>query len=102
MLTTLTAWGEGGHNYVRNSIHIKKIQNKFPHFQHHTFPQDYRTSEMMGVFNFSRLFIEFFAKIGWAYDLKTMDEATVQRQMNRQLEKVLQAEATQQKGRESG
>lgn len=84
MLTTLTAWGEGGHNY------------------HHTFPQDYRTSEMMGVFNFSRLFIEFFAKIGWAYDLKTMDEATVQRQMNRQLEKVLQAEATQQKGRESG
>lgn len=86
MLTTLTAWGEGGHNY------------------HHTFPQDYRTSEMLGVFNFSRLFIEFFAKIGWAYDLKTIDEAAVQRQMNRQFEKVLQAEANQQqqKGRESG
>jgi hypothetical protein len=57
---------------------------------------------MLGVFNFSRVFIEFFAKIGWAYDLRTMDEATIQRQMNRQLEKVLQAEAKEQKGRESG
>jgi len=87
LLTTLTAWGEGGHNY------------------HHTFPQDYRTSEMLGIFNFSRVFIEFFAKIGWAYDLKTMDEATIQRQIGRQLDKILQAEGTEQqpqKGRESG
>ncbi|KAL3082757.1 hypothetical protein niasHS_010559 [Heterodera schachtii] len=74
LLTTLTAWGEGGHNY------------------HHTFPQDYRTSEMMGLFNLSRMFIEFFSKIGWAYDLKTTDDATIQRQMNRQLEKVRQSE----------
>jgi stearoyl-CoA desaturase (delta-9 desaturase) len=70
MLTTLTAWGEGGHNY------------------HHTFPQDYRTSEMLGVFNFSRLFIDFFASIGWAYDLKTVDEKTIQRQMGRQLDRL--------------
>ncbi|KAL3119930.1 hypothetical protein niasHT_007058 [Heterodera trifolii] len=76
LLTTLTAWGEGGHNY------------------HHTFPQDYRTSEMMGLFNLSRMFIEFFSKIGWAYDLKTTDDATIQRQMNRQLEKVRQSEKT--------
>uniref|UniRef100_A0A915MVM8 Uncharacterized protein n=1 Tax=Meloidogyne javanica TaxID=6303 RepID=A0A915MVM8_MELJA len=74
MLTTLTAWGEGGHNY------------------HHTFPQDYRTSEMLGVFNFSRLFIDFFAKIGWAYDLKTVDEKTIQRQMGRQLERLKEEE----------
>lgn len=88
----------------KNTLRISKIIIPFPPFQHHTFPQDYRTSEMLGIFNFSRLFIDFFAKIGWAYDLKTMDEATVQRQMNRQLEKILQAEAAaqQQKGRESG
>uniref|UniRef100_A0A183C3S1 Fatty acid desaturase n=1 Tax=Globodera pallida TaxID=36090 RepID=A0A183C3S1_GLOPA len=79
MLTTLTAWGEGGHNY------------------HHTFPQDYRTSEMMGLFNLSRLFIEFFSKIGWAYDLKTTDEETVQRQMNRQLGKLRQTEKAAQR-----
>lgn len=77
MLTTLTAWGEGGHNY------------------HHTFPQDYRTSEMMGLFNLSKVFIEMFAKIGWAYDLKTTEEDTVQRQMDRQLEKLLKMEAPQ-------
>jgi len=93
MLTTLTAWGEGGHNYVGNHSHNSKI-NGFP-LQHHTFPQDYRTSEMLGIFNFSRVFIEFFAKIGWAYDLKTMDEQTVARQQARQLDKLLQAEAKQ-------
>jgi stearoyl-CoA desaturase (delta-9 desaturase) len=90
LLTTLTAWGEGGHNYVRACL--PKLHLIPPTIQHHTFPQDYRTSEMMGVFNFSRVFIEFFAKIGWAYDLKTMDEQSIQRQMNRQLEKILKAE----------
>ena len=50
---------------------------------------------MLGIFNFSRVFIEFFAKIGWAYDLKTMDEQTVARQQARQLDKLLQAEAKQ-------
>jgi len=83
MLTTLTAWGEGGHNY------------------HHTFPQDYRTSEMMGPFNFSKVFIEFFAKIGWAYDLKTTDDQTIRRQMDRQLEKLHKMEQKQQQMKNS-
>ena len=60
-------FGEGGHNY------------------HHTFPQDYRTSEMSAVFNFTKLFIDFFAAIGWAYDLKTIGDDSIARQMGKQL-----------------
>jgi stearoyl-CoA desaturase (delta-9 desaturase) len=66
--TTVTAFGEGGHNY------------------HHTFPQDYRTSEMPAFFNLTKLFIDFFASIGWAYDLKTVSEGTIERQLGKQLE----------------
>jgi len=65
--TTVTAFGEGGHNY------------------HHTFPQDYRTSEMSVVFNFTKAFIDFFAKIGWAYDLRVVDDKTINRQMGKQM-----------------
>jgi len=68
--TTVTAFGEGGHNY------------------HHTFPQDYRTSEMSAIFNFTKLFIDFFAMIGWAYDLKTVSDETIERQMGKQLDQV--------------
>jgi len=48
-------FGEGWHNY------------------HHVFPWDYKTSELVdyGV-NFTNAFIDFFAKLGWAYDLKTV------------------------------
>jgi len=70
--TTITAFGEGGHNY------------------HHTFPQDYRTSEMPAMFNLTKSFIDFFAKIGWAYDLKTVGEESVSRQMNRQYDQLMQ------------
>ncbi|XP_055931956.1 delta(9)-fatty-acid desaturase fat-7-like [Argiope bruennichi] len=49
--------GEGSHNY------------------HHVFPRDYRTKEHAFTFNSSRVFIEFMAAIGQAYDLKwTSDE----------------------------
>lgn len=68
LLTSITALGEGGHNY------------------HHTFPQDYRASEMSYMVNFSKLVIDSFAKIGWAYDLTTVDDATIQRQMDRQVQ----------------
>uniref|UniRef100_A0A2A4JDC8 Fatty acid desaturase domain-containing protein n=1 Tax=Heliothis virescens TaxID=7102 RepID=A0A2A4JDC8_HELVI len=50
-LVSLAALGEGWHNY------------------HHVFPWDYRTSEL-GKLNISTGFIDFFARIGWAYDLK--------------------------------
>ncbi|XP_018327887.1 acyl-CoA Delta(11) desaturase [Agrilus planipennis] len=49
---SIAALGEGWHNY------------------HHVFPWDYRTSELGSKFNPSTVFIDFFAKIGWAYDLK--------------------------------
>lgn len=54
--------GEGWHNY------------------HHTFPWDYKTSEM-GTYglNLTTGFIDMFAKIGWAYDLKTVSEDVVRR-----------------------
>nr|ABX71630.1 acyl-CoA-delta11-desaturase [Lampronia capitella] len=52
--------GEGFHNY------------------HHVFPWDYRTSELGNDFlNFTTLFINLFAKIGWAYDLKTASDKVV-------------------------
>ncbi|XP_014252807.1 acyl-CoA Delta(11) desaturase-like isoform X1 [Cimex lectularius] len=50
----ILAFGEGWHNY------------------HHAFPWDYKTSEFSGYStNFTTAFIDFFSKIGWAYDLKT-------------------------------
>lgn len=49
---SFVTWGEGWHNY------------------HHVFPWDYRASEF-GTLNATLLVLNFFAKIGWAYDLKT-------------------------------
>ncbi|KAI6198495.1 Fatty acid desaturase [Aphelenchoides besseyi] len=64
--TSVTALGEGGHNY------------------HHTFPQDYRASEMPYVFNFTRVFIDTCARVGLAYDLQTVSKESVQRQKDKQ------------------
>jgi hypothetical protein len=51
---TYQSYGEGYHNY------------------HHTFPFDYSASELDWKYNwnFSTLFIDLFACIGWAYDRK--------------------------------
>ncbi|XP_075974337.1 acyl-CoA Delta-9 desaturase-like [Anticarsia gemmatalis] len=60
------ATGEGFHNY------------------HHTFPWDYRTAELGGyMFNLSWLFIDMMAKIGWAYDLKTVPEEMIEKRVMR-------------------
>lgn len=48
------ALGEGFHNY------------------HHTFPWDYATSELGYDINLTKLFIDFMAKIGWAYERKVV------------------------------
>ncbi|CAD5220078.1 unnamed protein product [Bursaphelenchus okinawaensis] len=64
--TSITAFGEGGHNY------------------HHTFPQDYRASEMSYLFNWSRYVIDTVAQFGWVYDLKVVDEASIVRQCEKQ------------------
>ncbi|CAG9865307.1 unnamed protein product [Phyllotreta striolata] len=60
------ALGEGWHNY------------------HHTFPWDYKAAEF-GKYstNFSSMFIDFFAKIGWAYDLKTVSQDMIQKRVKR-------------------
>lgn len=60
MFTALLTHGEGWHNY------------------HHVFPWDYKTGELGGNnLNLTMLFINFFAKIGWAYDLKQPSEELV-------------------------
>lgn len=58
--------GEGWHNY------------------HHTFPWDYRASELgFFRFNLTTAFIDFFAKMGWAYDLKSAPLSMVQQRAKR-------------------
>lgn len=47
------AIGEGWHNY------------------HHVFPWDYKASEFRASPNWTTQFLNFFAWIGWAYDLKS-------------------------------
>jgi stearoyl-CoA desaturase (delta-9 desaturase) len=61
------AFGEGWHNY------------------HHVFPWDYKTEEVVGRYryNFSAAFIDFFAWIGWAYDLKTVPKTIVDQRVKR-------------------
>lgn len=55
MRIALGAFGEGWHNY------------------HHVFPWDYKAAELGNYrVNFTTAFIDFFAWIGWAYDLKTV------------------------------
>lgn len=51
---SLWALGEGFHNY------------------HHTFPWDYATSELGYDLNLTKLFIDIFASIGWAYERKVV------------------------------
>jgi stearoyl-CoA desaturase (delta-9 desaturase) len=58
--------GEGWHNY------------------HHVFPWDYKAAEL-GLYrwNFSTAVIDFFAWIGWAYDLKSVPREVVAQRVKR-------------------
>lgn len=52
-LVAFLSYGEGWHNY------------------HHVFPWDYKAAELGNyMLNLTTMFIDFFSKIGWAYDLK--------------------------------
>ncbi|XP_049865787.1 acyl-CoA Delta(11) desaturase-like isoform X2 [Pectinophora gossypiella] len=63
---SLLTSGEGYHNY------------------HHAFPWDYRAAELGNNFvNLTTKFIDFFAWIGWAYDLKTVPKDLVISRMKR-------------------
>ncbi|KAH6942671.1 hypothetical protein HPB50_009222 [Hyalomma asiaticum] len=59
------AIGEGFHNY------------------HHTFPWDYSTSELGWKLNFTTFFIDTIAKLGLAYDLKTVPKDVVEKRKAR-------------------
>ncbi|GBP32240.1 Acyl-CoA Delta(11) desaturase [Eumeta japonica] len=66
LTVSLVVFGEGFHNY------------------HHVFPWDYRTSELgNGPLNLTAKFIDFFAWIGWAYDLKTAPEDLIESRASR-------------------
>lgn len=60
LAVALGALGEGWHNY------------------HHVFPWDYKAAELGNYsVNLTTLFIDAMAKIGWAYDLKTVSPQVV-------------------------
>lgn len=71
-----------------NSRHISAGQSRFVssllagegwHNYHHSFPWDYRAAEIPSyLFNTSTAFIEFFAWIGWATNLRTASDEIVQ------------------------
>ncbi|CAB3409142.1 unnamed protein product [Caenorhabditis bovis] len=64
VFTTIAAVGEGGHNF------------------HHTFPQDYRTSEYSMKFNWTRVLIDTAAALGLVYDRRTAKEEIIDRQVS--------------------
>ena len=62
----ILAVGEGWHNY------------------HHTFPWDYKTSEIGGNrANWTTKFIDLCERIGWAYDLKTVSDSVIEQRATR-------------------
>ncbi|KAJ8721565.1 hypothetical protein PYW07_002340 [Mythimna separata] len=73
--------------------HIKPVESKIISFltngegfhnYHHTFPWDYRTAELGGYpLNLTKLFIDFMAKIGWAYDLKVVPDELIKSRVER-------------------
>lgn len=60
------AFGEGWHNY------------------HHVFPWDYKAAELGNYsVNFTTGFIDFFAKIGWAYNLRSVEPELIKKRAER-------------------
>ncbi|XP_072938601.1 acyl-CoA Delta(11) desaturase-like [Epargyreus clarus] len=57
---SIVASGEGWHNY------------------HHTFPWDYKAAELPYYVNLTTIFLDMFAKIGWAYDMKQASPSLIQ------------------------
>ncbi|GAB1868575.1 (11Z)-hexadec-11-enoyl-CoA conjugase-like [Camponotus japonicus] len=58
-------FGEGWHNY------------------HHIFPRDYKTAELKYLLDFATVFIDFFAYLGLAYDLKTVNVNIIKKRILR-------------------
>jgi len=80
----------GSHPYDKN---INPSENKFVsivalgegwHNYHHTFPWDYKTAELGNYqYNYTKAFLDVMAKIGWAYDLKTVPKNIVMQRIQR-------------------
>ncbi|KYN18939.1 PREDICTED: acyl-CoA Delta(11) desaturase-like [Trachymyrmex cornetzi] len=73
-------WGSKPYN-----AHINPTENRWVNFfsageglhnYHHVFPWDYKAAELHGFI--TTAFINFFAKIGWAYDLKEPSKELVE------------------------
>lgn len=62
-LVSILGLGEGWHNY------------------HHTFPWDYRAAEFGQYFNITTSVIDFCARRGWVYNVKSADSKLVKRQV---------------------
>ena len=63
---SIAALGEGWHNY------------------HHVFPWDYKTGELGDYsFNITTAFIDGFARLGWAYDRKSVSPEMIRRRANK-------------------
>lgn len=79
---SLMSMGEGWHNY------------------HHVFPWDYKASESGNIItNPTTIFINFFAKIGWAYDLKEASKECIVRTIENRGENKTIRNSEEQKNR---
>lgn len=70
-LVSFFALGEGWHNY------------------HHVFPWDYKAAELGSYsLNYTTMILDFFAKIGWAWDMKQPSRDLVKRVMLKNASKL--------------
>lgn len=73
--------------FVREKIQthcLFKIEGEGWHNYHHVFPWDYKTSELGDYsLNLSTGFIDFFAKLGWAYNMKTASKEIIEKRARR-------------------
>lgn len=81
-------WGSKPYDKNINPVEIKPVSlvvlGEGFHNYHHTFPWDYKTAELGDYsLNFSKIFIDFMALIGWAYDLKTVSTDVIQKRVKR-------------------
>ncbi|XP_013187169.1 acyl-CoA Delta-9 desaturase isoform X1 [Amyelois transitella] len=82
------AWGSKPYDKNINPVETKPVSlvvlGEGFHNYHHTFPWDYKTAELGDYsLNFSKLFIDAMAKIGWAYDLKTVSPDVIEKRVKR-------------------
>nr|ABX71813.1 acyl-CoA-delta9-4-desaturase [Dendrolimus punctatus] len=81
-------WGNKPYDKHINPVEIKPVSlvvlGEGFHNYHHTFPWDYKTAELGDcTLNFSKIFIDFTSKVGWAYDLKTVSTDVIQKRVKR-------------------